>query len=95
MWYSLPWAYTSSLHGMNCQHNMEYLACNSAQGPHLMQVGYYKKRLLYCIAGLDRGFAANKLAATTVEGAVDSLITEVGAPVILGWSTGRSSILKG
>ena len=47
---------------------------------------------MYCVAGLDRGFAANSSAAAAVEAAVASLIS-VSPPVILAWSLGRFAVI--
>ena len=51
------------------------------------QVDYYKRRLLYVVAGLDRGFAANGNAAAEVEASVFSL-TSASSPVVLSWESG-------
>ncbi len=51
------------------------------------QSNYFKLRLLECIAGLDRGFAANGYAAMQVESAALAL-TEQSAPVMLSWTSG-------
>ncbi|KAK9815485.1 hypothetical protein WJX72_004499 [[Myrmecia] bisecta] len=46
---------------------------------------YFKTRLLYSIAGLDRGFAANTEAANMVEDAVSALVS-ASEPVSLAWT---------
>lgn len=55
-----------------------------------LQAEYYKKRLFYCVAGLDRGSGANSSAAAEVEAAVASLLA-VSPPVLLSWAPGFSS----
>ena len=55
-----------------------------------LQAEYYKKRLFYCVSGLDRGSAANSSAAAEVEAAVASLLT-VSPPVLLSWAPGIHS----
>lgn len=55
----------------------------------LIQAEYYKKRLFYCVSGLDRGSAANSSAAVEVEAAVASLLS-VSSPVLLSWAPGNS-----
>ena len=57
-----------------------------------MQVEYYKRRLLYVTAGLDRGFAASALATAEVEAAVASL-TSATSPVVLSWTSGEPAHL--
>ena len=52
-----------------------------------MQVEYYKRRLLYVTAGLDRGLAASAIATAEVEAAVASL-TSASSPVVLSWTSG-------
>ena len=54
-----------------------------------VQSDYFKLRLLECIAGLDRGFAANSYATMQVESAALAL-TEQSEPVQLSWTSGRS-----
>lgn len=54
-----------------------------------LQVEYYKRRLLYVTAGLDRGFAANPNASSEVESAVTSLVSATD-PVVLSWTSGES-----
>ena len=44
------------------------------------QAEYAKLRLMYCVAGLDRGFAASKAAASEVSAAVNALVG-YGEPV--------------
>ena len=44
------------------------------------QVEYAKLRLMYCVAGLDRGFAANKAAVSEVAGVINALVA-AGATV--------------
>ena len=51
------------------------------------QANYFKLRLLECIAGLDRGFAADGYAAMQVESATLAL-TEQSEPVMLSWTSG-------
>ena len=51
------------------------------------QASYFKMRLLECIAGLDRGFAANGYAAMQVESAALAL-TEQSEPISLTWTPG-------
>ena len=51
------------------------------------QAGYFKLRLLECIAGLDRGFAADGHAAMQVESAALAL-TEQSEPISLSWTPG-------
>ena len=41
---------------------------------------YAKLRLMYCVAGLDRGFAANKAAVSEVAAVVNALVA-AGATV--------------
>ena len=53
----------------------------------LSQVAYFKLRLMYVLAGLDRGFAANGNAAEEVETSVYSL-TSASNPVVLSWASG-------
>ncbi|KAL3130849.1 hypothetical protein ABBQ38_000181 [Trebouxia sp. C0009 RCD-2024] len=50
-----------------------------------VQTSYFKLRLMECIAGLDRGFAANSFAAMQVESAALAL-TEQSQPVQLSWT---------
>ena len=50
------------------------------------EVGFYKKRLIYSVAGLDRGFAANKGAVLAVEGAIYSLVGAAGGSPTLTWT---------
>lgn len=50
------------------------------------QANYFKLRLLECIAGLDRGFAADGYAAMQVESATLAL-TEQSEPVMLSWTS--------
>ena len=58
------------------------------------QANYFKLRLLECVAGLDRGFAANAYAAMQVESAALAL-TEQSEPVMLSWTSGAApSLLK-
>ncbi len=58
------------------------------------QANYFKLRLLECVAGLDRGFAANAYAAMQVESAALAL-TEQSEPVMLSWTSGADpSLLK-
>ena len=54
-----------------------------------MQVKYYKQLLIFCVAGLDRGFAANDAAASEVERAVSSLQSAT-SPVVLSWTSGAA-----
>lgn len=49
------------------------------------QAGYFKLRLLECIAGLDRGLAADGYAAMQVESAALAL-TEQSEPISLSWT---------
>ena len=53
----------------------------------MVQVKYFKQLLLYCVAGLDRGFAANDTANEEVERAVSSL-QGATSPVVLSWTSG-------
>lgn len=50
------------------------------------QANYFKLRLLECVAGLDRGFAANAYAAMQVESAALAL-TEQSEAVMLSWTS--------
>ena len=54
-----------------------------------MQVKYYKQLLIYCVAGLDRGSAANEAAASEVEIAV-SRLQSATSPVVLSWTSGAA-----
>ena len=54
-----------------------------------VQTSYFKLRLMECIAGLDRGFAANSYAASQVESAALAL-TEQSEPVSLSWNAGKA-----
>ena len=58
--------------------------CRRLGEPHFVgctrQAEYLKLRLMYCIAGLDRGFAASKAAAAEVSSAVNALVG-FGEPV--------------
>jgi len=56
------------------------------------QATYFKLRLLECVAGLDRGFAANAYAAMQVESAALAL-TEQSEPVMLSWTSGADPSL--
>ena len=56
------------------------------------QASYFKLRLLECIAGLDRGFAANGFAAMQVESAALAL-TEQSEPISLSWTPGAGICL--
>lgn len=56
-----------------------------------VQRDYFKLRLMECIAGLDRGFAANSYAAMQVESAALAL-TEQSQPVMLSWTAGNVCI---
>lgn len=56
-----------------------------------VQRDYFKLRLMECIAGLDRGFAANSYAAMQVESAALAL-TEQSQPVMLSWTAGNLCI---
>ena len=58
-----------------------------------MQVSYFKKRLMFCVAGLDRGFAANDTAVKDVEAAIYSLVGAAGGAPTLSYapSTGGAS----
>ena len=53
----------------------------------LAQVSYFKKRLMFCVAGLDRGFAANAAAVTDTEAAIYSLVGAAGGAPTLSYST--------
>lgn len=55
-----------------------------------VQSNYFKLRLMECIAGLDRGFAANSFAAMQVESAALAL-TEQSEPVSLSWTAGNAT----
>ena len=57
-----------------------------------LQVKYFKQLLLYCVAGLDRGFAANEAAGAEVERAVGSL-QNATSPVVLSWTSGMLALL--
>ena len=57
-----------------------------------VQSNYFKLRLMECIAGLDRGFAANSYAAMQVESAALAL-TEQSQPVNLSWTAGESLLI--
>lgn len=50
------------------------------------QVSYFKKRLMFCVAGLDRGFAANAAAVTDTEAAIYSLVGAAGGAPTLSYS---------
>ena len=52
---------------------------------------YYKQLLLYSVAGLDRGSAANDAAASEVEIAV-SRLQSATSPVVLSWTAGENAI---
>ena len=52
----------------------------------LAQVSYFKKRLMFCVAGLDRGFAANATAVTDTEAAIYSLVGAAGGAPTLSYS---------
>ncbi len=52
-----------------------------------MQVSYQKKRLLFSVAGLDRGFAANAAAELAVETAIYSLVGAAGGSPPLTWTS--------
>ena len=54
-----------------------------------VQVKYYKQLLIYCVAGLDRGSAANEAAASEVEIAV-SRLQSATSPVVLSWTSGAA-----
>ena len=56
------------------------------------QANYFKLRLLECVAGLDRGFAANAYAAMQVESAALAL-TEQSEAVMLSWTSGAHPTL--
>ena len=58
-----------------------------------VQAEYYKLRLLECIAGLDRGFAANSYATMQVESAALAL-TEQSDPVQLSWTPSEPTDLS-
>ena len=49
-------------------------------------MSYFKKRLMFCVAGLDRGFAANKTAVTDTEAAIYSLVGAAGGAPTLSYS---------
>lgn len=55
-------------------------------------MGYYKKRLMYSVAGLDRGFAANASAVLGVEGAIYALVGAAGGSPALTWTASEQSI---
>ena len=56
-------------------------------------MSYFKKRLMFCVAGLDRGFAANDAAVKDVEAAIYSLVGAAGGAPTLSYapSTGGAS----
>lgn len=54
---------------------------------------YLKKRLLFSVAGLDRGFAANESAALAVETAIYSLVGAAGGSPPLTWSSSKCPCL--
>ncbi len=56
------------------------------------QAEYAKLRLMCCVAGLDRGFAASKAAAREVEAAVQALVS-AGGPVDLLAASGEPGLL--
>ena len=51
----------------------------------LAQVSYFKKRLMFCMAGLDRGFAANATAVKDTEAAIYSLVGAAGGAPTLSY----------
>lgn len=59
------------------------------------EVGYFKKRLMYCVAGLDRGFAANDGAELAVEAAIYSLVGAAGGAPELSWTASALPWLQG
>ncbi len=59
--------------------------------PRRAQVEYAKLRLMCCVAGLDRGFAASKAAAREVEAAVQALVS-AGGPVDLLAASGEPGL---
>ena len=68
--------------------------CRASVTCRVTQVKYFKQLLLYCVAGLDRGFAANEAAGSEVERAVGSLQSAT-SPVVLSWTSGASDLLAG
>lgn len=60
----------------------------------MQEVGFYKKRLIYSVAGLDRGFAANKGAVAAVEGAIYSLVGAAGGSPALTWTPSARPLAK-
>ena len=50
-----------------------------------MQVSFFKKRLMFCVAGLDRGFAANAAAVKDTEAAIYSLVGAAGGAPALSY----------
>lgn len=56
------------------------------------EVGYFKKRLMYCVAGLDRGFAANDSAELAVEAAIYSLVGAAGGAPELTWTASELAL---
>ncbi|CAL5223976.1 g6587 [Coccomyxa viridis] len=48
-------------------------------------VSYFKKRLMFCMAGLDRGFAANATAVKDTEAAIYSLVGAAGGAPTLSY----------
>ena len=59
-------------------------------------MSYFKKRLMFCVAGLDRGFAANDTAVKDTEAAIYSLVGAAGGAPTLSYapSTGGASHLS-
>lgn len=51
------------------------------------QVSHQKKWLLFSVAGLDRGFAANASAELAVETAIYSLVGAAGGSPPLTWTS--------
>lgn len=58
------------------------------------QAEYAKLRLMYSVAGLDRGFAASKAAASEVSAAVNALVG-YGEPVDFQGAGSRMLMVSG
>ena len=71
---------------------MCWACCGCLETAHAAQVRYFKQLLLYCVAGVDRGFAANDRANEEVERAVSSL-QNATTPVVLSWTSGTAPLL--
>ena len=68
---------------------MPRLCCHGGvrRGSAHAQVSFFKKRLMFCVAGLDRGFAANVAAVKDTEAAIYSLVGAAGGAPALSYQT--------